>query len=63
MASLVPHPTEGGLWEVRLEGTGGTVPTDLSGRYTHKDNAEKAIALYQIQLQAKLKNQRKEAKS
>lgn len=62
MATLEAHSTESGLWEVKLVGTGGTVPAELAGKYTHKDIAETAIRRYQERLQSKLKEQRNGAK-
>jgi len=59
MANLEPRPLKDGLWEVRLTGTGGSVPNELSGKWTHKDRAELAIEMYQRELQSKLKSQRK----
>lgn len=56
------RPTEGGLYEVYYPG-GGQLPGALSGRYTYEDNAQRAIDIYQLQMQAKLKPIRDKAEA
>lgn len=55
---LVPRSAGMGLWEIKLEGTGGNVPDELKGKYTNQTVAQRDIEQFQRKVASKVKTTR-----